>query len=156
MAIPVNVSIEQLAETLNSLTVSEKEELKSLLDNTWFETEEVNQTISEILSKSTDQHREGKIRASEDVIRESKQKIWIVKIVWSNLAEKSYNLNLLYLSENWPLPVVQNFILDVEKTMNYLLIIQMFSGGEIVKRNIKLDISTPRFHFSIASKAITS
>lgn len=40
-----------------------------------------------------------------------------MKITWSKLAEKSYNLNLLYLSENWPLPVVHQFILDVEKTL---------------------------------------
>lgn len=74
MGIPVKISIEQLAETLNSLSVSEKKELKSLLDDQWFETREVNHTISEILSKSTDQHRQGKTRSSEDVIRESKEK----------------------------------------------------------------------------------
>ncbi|MGA9590941.1 MAG: type II toxin-antitoxin system RelE/ParE family toxin [Salegentibacter sp.] len=43
-----------------------------------------------------------------------------MKIIWSHLAEKSYNSNLLYLSENWPLTVVQDFILEVEKVMRLL------------------------------------
>ena len=43
-----------------------------------------------------------------------------MKIIWSDLAEKSYYDNLLYLNQNWPLAVVQDFILEVEKTLDLL------------------------------------
>ena len=74
MAIPVKISVEQLAETLNTLSVSERERLKSLLHNQWFEKEEVNETISQLLQKSSEQHRKGETRSSADVLRESKEK----------------------------------------------------------------------------------
>ena len=74
MAIPLKISLEQLAEALNSLSVSEREELKSLLENQWYEIVEIDQTIQEILSKSTAQHQQGKFRASDDIIREAKEK----------------------------------------------------------------------------------
>lgn len=38
-------------------------------------------------------------------------------MIWSSLAEKSYNENLNYLKENWPMSVVHSFISNVEKTM---------------------------------------
>lgn len=74
MAIPVKISIEQLAESLNSLSVSERKRLKSLLHNQWLEKEDVNETIMELLHKSTEQHRKGETRPSVDVLRESKEK----------------------------------------------------------------------------------
>lgn len=74
MSIPVKISLEQLAETLNSLSVTEREALKRLLDNQWKETAEVNNIVEELLKKSTEEHRQGKIRSAEDVIRESKEK----------------------------------------------------------------------------------
>ncbi len=41
-------------------------------------------------------------------------------ITWSSLAEKSYYRNLEYLNENWPLSVVQEFILKVGKVLNLI------------------------------------
>ncbi len=40
-----------------------------------------------------------------------------MRIFWSRLAEKTYYDNLEYLDENWPLSVVHDLILEVEKTM---------------------------------------
>jgi hypothetical protein len=74
MAIPLNISLEQLAETLNSLSGSERETLLTLLDDQWNEKQKINRTIKELLDKSSEQHRQGKTRASEDIIRESKEK----------------------------------------------------------------------------------
>lgn len=45
-----------------------------MLNSQWFEIEENNQTITEILKESTNQHEQGKFRTSEDVIQESKEK----------------------------------------------------------------------------------
>ncbi len=74
MAIPVKISLEQLAESLNKLSASERRKLKSLLHNHWFEKEEVNQVITELLQKSSEQHRKGEFRPSEVILRESKEK----------------------------------------------------------------------------------
>lgn len=74
MAVPVKISIEQLAETLNGLSVSEREELKPLLDSQWYETEDMNFIINGLLDKSSEQYRQGKFRSSEEIIRESKDK----------------------------------------------------------------------------------
>ena len=74
MAIPANISLEQLAETLNKLSVSEREQLRDLLDHQWNETAEDNYAINELLSKSIEEHRQGKVRASENIINESKKK----------------------------------------------------------------------------------
>ncbi|MHA6279832.1 hypothetical protein ACXYMT_06590 [Salinimicrobium sp. CAU 1759] len=74
MAIPVKISLEQLAESLNNLSVSERKKIKSLLNNQWFEKEDVNEKILELLKKSSEQHRKGETRPSEDILRESKEK----------------------------------------------------------------------------------
>lgn len=72
--IPLKISLEQLAETLNSLSSSERDTLISLLDVQWNETQKMNTTIQELLGKSSEQHLEGKSRVSEDVIRDSREK----------------------------------------------------------------------------------
>ena len=41
-----------------------------------------------------------------------------MNLIWTSLAEKSYNQNIEYLLEEWSLKVVQHFILEVERTMN--------------------------------------
>ena len=74
MAIPLNISLEQLAETLNSLSGPERDTLLNLLDDQWNEKQKVNLTIQELLDKSSEQHRQGKTRSSEDIIRESREK----------------------------------------------------------------------------------
>ena len=74
MAVPVKISIEQLAESLNGLSASERNRLKSLLHNHWFQTEEVNETIFKLLEESLEQHKEGEFRPSEDILRDSKEK----------------------------------------------------------------------------------
>ncbi|MDT0645328.1 hypothetical protein RM545_01385 [Zunongwangia sp. F260] len=74
MEIPLKISVEQLAGVLNNLSASERKALKSLLNNEWYESEEVNHIVSGLLSKSSEQHLQGTVRASEDVIRESKEK----------------------------------------------------------------------------------
>lgn len=72
--IPLKISLEQLAETLNSLSCSERDALISLLDDQWNETQKENPIIQELLHKSVEQHLQGETRAAVDVIRESKEK----------------------------------------------------------------------------------
>ncbi len=72
--IPLKISIEQLAETLNSLSGTERDTLISLLDDQWNETQKMNNTIQDLLGKSSEQHLKGKSRASENVIRDSREK----------------------------------------------------------------------------------
>ncbi len=43
-----------------------------------------------------------------------------MKIVWTSLAKKSYNETIIYLVNNWNLVIVQDFILEVERTMGIL------------------------------------
>lgn len=43
-----------------------------------------------------------------------------MKIVWTSLAKKSYNENIIYLANYWIITVVQDFILEVERTMKII------------------------------------
>ncbi|MDT0645327.1 hypothetical protein RM545_01380 [Zunongwangia sp. F260] len=70
-----------------------------------------------------------------------------MKVIWSQLAEKSYNSNLLYLSENWPLAVVQDFILNVEKTMNLLSKNPNIFRWWDSKKKYKIGYVTPHISF---------
>jgi len=41
-------------------------------------------------------------------------------VVWTSVAEQHYNSILVYLFEKWNLKIVNNFIVEVEKTMNLI------------------------------------
>ncbi len=43
-----------------------------------------------------------------------------MKIIWTSLAKKSYNQNIIYLVHYWNRSVVQDFILEVERTMKII------------------------------------
>ncbi len=43
-----------------------------------------------------------------------------MKVILTDLAKKSYDRNILYLEDNWKITVVQEFILEVERTFNII------------------------------------
>ena len=43
-----------------------------------------------------------------------------MKVIFTSFAKKSYNKNLNYLEENWNVNIVQDFILEVERTINII------------------------------------
>ncbi|PKP39907.1 MAG: hypothetical protein CVT96_11390 [Bacteroidetes bacterium HGW-Bacteroidetes-13] len=43
-----------------------------------------------------------------------------MKIVWTSLASKSYNLIIDYLIQKWNLTIVKDFVLEVEKAMSLI------------------------------------
>lgn len=45
-----------------------------------------------------------------------------MKVVWTSTAKISYNKNIGFLWKIWNLKIAQEFILEVEKTMNLIKI----------------------------------
>jgi len=45
-----------------------------------------------------------------------------MEIIWSTKAEDDFELNILYLLENWSIDIVQDFTSQTEKVLNILLL----------------------------------
>ena len=43
-----------------------------------------------------------------------------MKLIWTLLAKKSYNKNIEFILELWNIKIAQDFILEVERTMNII------------------------------------
>ena len=43
-----------------------------------------------------------------------------MNVIWTSRAKKSYNQNIEFILEHWNIKIVQEFILEVEKTMNLI------------------------------------
>jgi len=71
-----NISIEELAASFKKLDPLERNQLKELIGEEWFETarEEELDLIRQLLDKSLEEVRLGKVRPSEHVIQESRKK----------------------------------------------------------------------------------
>ncbi len=70
----MNISIEELAETLKKLTPEEQQKLKSLLGEEWFSTNFISRTIQELLNKSIKEHENSESQNYENILKDSKEK----------------------------------------------------------------------------------
>ena len=76
-----NISIEELAASFKKLNPSEKNKLKDLIGEKWFEAarEEELDLIRQLLDKSNEQIRRGEYKSSENILNESKKNYGMCK-----------------------------------------------------------------------------